>query len=113
MHRTETWCVWVCVHQTGTCDGRVRGRYVYSQRDFGSFGVLTIMSGECLGSAGSAGIYWVVSGYVVMGSGIGIRGNVLMGHDGVYRRGVVNRRECGGDERDIGSASVCDYGNGH
>ena len=109
------------VDQGGSLEMRVlcchgwlgRGRYVYSQRDFGSFGVLTIMSGECLGSAGSAGICWVVSGYVVMGSGIGIRGNVLMGHDGVYRRGVVNRRECGGDERDIGSASVCDYGNGH
>ena len=36
-----------------------------------------------------------------------------MGYDGVYRLGVVNRRECGSDGRDIGSASVYDYGNGH
>ena len=41
---------------------------------FGSVGVLTILSEECLGSAGSAGICWVVSGYVVMGNGIEIRG---------------------------------------
>ena len=51
--------------------------------------------------------------YVGTGNSIEIRGNVLMGYDGVYRRGVVNLRECGGDERDIGSASVCDYANGH
>ena len=62
-----------------------RGRYVYSQRDFGSVGMLTIRSGECLGSAGSAGVCWVVSGYVVMGSSIGISGDALMGYDGVCR----------------------------
>ena len=43
-----------------------RGRYVYSQRDFGRVGVLTIMTGQCLGSAGSAGICWEISGYQVM-----------------------------------------------
>ena len=81
------------VDQGGSLEMRVlccrgwlgRGRYGYSQRDLGSVGVLTIMSGECLGSAGSAGICWVVSGYVVMGSSTAISGNGLMGYDGVYR----------------------------
>ena len=41
------------------------------------------MTGQCLGSAGSAGICWEISGYQVMGSGIVISGDALMGYDGV------------------------------
>ena len=66
--------------------GMGRGRYVYSQRDFGRVGVLdhydramSGFSGLCGNMLGNFGISQV------MGSGIVISGDALMGYDGVYR----------------------------